>query len=115
MTEKPSGNINMDIELIYLLIFAGVALSGIICAALPNILTHIHEEREAKRRAEEHEVKLRAEYEARRAKEEDLAVLLTNLIKVDTAMDYMTSRGSNKENKFSEVLALLHKTEEPKE
>ena len=114
MTEKPVRNTNMNIELVYLLTLAGIALCGIMCTALPGILSHFRDEREAKRRAEQQEAKLRAEYEARRAKEEDIAVLLANLIKVDTAMDYITSRGSNKENKFSEVLALL-KTEETKE
>lgn len=105
----------MDIEYIYLAIIAGTAVLGIVATALPYLLSHVREEKEAKRRSEERESKLRAEYEARRAKEEDIAVLLSNLIKVDTAMDYITSRGSNKENKFSEVLALLQKTEEQKE
>lgn len=98
----------MEVTLIYHLTAAALILAFLAVIALPAILGHLKDEREAKRYALERKM----EYDARRAKEEDIATLLNNLVRVDTAMDYINSRGSNKENKFSEIVTMLSEKKE---
>lgn len=98
----------MEAIVIYHIATAVIILAFLAVIALPSIFAHIKEEREAKQYAMEKKM----EHDARRAKEEDVATLLNNLVRVDTAMDYINSRGSNKENKFSEIVAMLSENKE---
>lgn len=98
----------MDTSTYYLIGLATIAVVLIISTSLPYIVSIINKNREIKAS----ELRHQAEQDARRAREEDIATLLNNLIRVDTAMDYINSRGSNKEHKLEEVLALLEKEKE---
>lgn len=75
---------------------------------LPILLNHLKEKREEK----QHELEKQREFDARRNREEDIAVLLGNVLKVDTTMDYVMSRGSNRETddreaKYNQILDII--------
>ncbi|MCK9311986.1 MAG: hypothetical protein M0P26_06885 [Bacteroidales bacterium] len=73
-----------------------VLVMGIITltlTCLPIILNYLKEERKEKQA----EIERKRESEARRNREEDISTLLGNVLKTDTVMDYVMSRGSNKE------------------
>ena len=90
------------IETQLIVIFTLCAVT-ILSITIPLVLSHLKEKREA----EERKAERKAEYEARRNREEDLCVLLGNLVKADAAMDHIGSRGGNSEQRFTKLCELL--------
>jgi hypothetical protein len=80
--------ISDNVMIVLLMSMATIALT-----CLPLILNHLREERKEK----QNELEKQREFDARRNREEDISVLLGNVLKVDTIMDYVLSRGGNKE------------------
>ncbi len=93
----------------------------IILTCLPLTLNHLKDERkdrqaerDKQREVEQAEHDKQREADARRNREEDISVVLGNVLKVDTVMDYVTSRGSNKEvsseSNYDKVVELVKAT-----
>lgn len=106
--------LKLDTEFMYTITTCAIL---VIVTLAPFILAYLQSRRdedarrreadERKREYEEKKLERIAEYDARRNREEDLCVLLGNILKADTAMDYVGSRGGNAENRYAAIQALL--------
>lgn len=103
----------MDVEIIYGLTLCLIALIGVISPFAYSYLQGKREDEKTKREIEERKAERAAQQEARREREQDLCSMLTNLIKCDSAMDYIGSRGGNSEQRYEKILKVL--SEKPPE
>ena len=99
----------MEVEFIYGLTLCLIALIGVL---LPFALSYLQAKREdekSQREIEERKAERAAQQEARREREQDICSMLTNLIKCDSAMDYIGSRGGNSESRFDKIMEIVSK------
>ncbi|MDD4126881.1 MAG: hypothetical protein PHV39_04250 [Methanomicrobium sp.] len=97
----------MEIEFIYGLTLCLIALIGVISPFAYSYLQGKREDEKTKREIEEKKAERAAEQAARRDREQDISSMLSNLIKCDSAMDYIGSRGGNSDQRYDKIMSIL--------